>query len=63
MASGISTSVLSAMLAMEHRCVTAAEGIIDEDVDKSILNLTKIGREGMTQTDRLILDIMTSKGA
>ena len=62
-ASGISTSVLSAMLAMEHRCVTAAEGIIDEDVDKSILNLTKIGREGMTQTDRLILDIMTSKGA
>jgi len=51
------------MLAMEHRCVTAAEGIIDEDVDKSILNLTKIGREGMTQTDRLILDIMTSKGA
>ena len=62
-ASGISTSVLSAMLAIEHRCVTAAEGIIDEDVDKSILNLTKIGREGMTQTDRLILDIMTSKGA
>ena len=62
-ASGISTSVLSGMLAMEHRRVTAAEGIIDEDVDKSILNLTKIGREGMTQTDRLILDIMTSKGA
>ena len=62
-ASGISTSVLSAMLAMERKCVTAAEGIIDEDVDKSILNLTKIGREGMTQTDRLILDIMTSKGA
>lgn len=61
--SGISTAVLSALLAMEHKCVTAAEGIIDEDVDRSILNLTRIGREGMTQTDKLILDIMTSKGA
>ena len=62
-ASGISTAVLSAMLAMEHRCVSCAEGIIDEDVDKSIVNLTRIGREGMTQTDRLILDIMTHKQA
>lgn len=60
-ASGISTAVLSALLAMEHRCVSSAEGIIDEDVDRSILNLTKIGREGMTQTDRMILDIMTTK--
>lgn len=60
-ASGISTAVLSALLAMEHRCVSSAEGIIDEDVDRSILNLTKIGREGMAQTDRLILDIMTTK--
>lgn len=60
-ASGISTSVLSAMLAMEHECVSSAEGIIDDDVDKSILNLTSIGREGMAQTDKMILDIMTSK--
>lgn len=62
-ASGISTAVLSAMLAIEERCVTSAEGIIDEDVDQSILNLTKIGRYGMTQTDKLILDIMTTKKA
>jgi len=30
-------------------------------VDKTILNLTKIGREGMNETDRMILDIMTHK--
>ncbi len=59
--SGVSTAVLSAMLAMEHRHSTAIEGIVDEDVDKSIHNLTMLGKTGMHETDRLILDIMTSK--
>ncbi len=61
LASGVSTAVLSAMLAMEHRCVTSVEGIIDDDVDRSIRNLTLIGRDGMNETDKLILNIMTSK--
>ena len=59
--SGVSTAVLSAMMALEHRCVTAVEGIIDDDVDQCIRNLTRIGRDGMNETDRLVLDIMTSK--
>lgn len=59
--SSISTAVLSALLAMEHHYVTASEGIIDECVDQSIRNLTKLGREGMAQTDKLILEIMTTK--
>lgn len=58
---GVSTAVLSAMLAMEHKNVTGQEGIIDDDVDKSIRNLTTIGRTGMLETDRLILDIMLNK--
>lgn len=61
LASGVSTAVLSAMMAMEHRCVSKLEGIIDEDVDISIRNLTSIGRDGMDETDRLILNIMTEK--
>ena len=61
LASGVSTAVLSAMMAMEHRCVSKLEGIIDDDVDRSIRNLTTIGREGMNETDSLILDIMTHK--
>ncbi len=61
LASGVSTALLSAMLAMEHRCVTSVEGIIDDDVDRSIRNLTRIGRDGMNETDKLILNIMTSK--
>lgn len=60
-ASGVSTAVLSAMMAMEGRCVTSVEGIIEEDVDRSIRNLTRIGRDGMNETDRMVLDIMTHK--
>ena len=59
--SGVSTSLLSALLSMEGRCVTAAEGIIDDDVDRSVHNLTSIGKEAMCATDAMVLDIMTNK--
>ena len=59
---GVSTAVLSAMMAMEDRCVTSVEGITDEDVDQSIRNLTRIGSQAMNETDRMVLDIMTHKG-
>jgi len=59
--SGVSTAVLSAILAMEGKCVTSVEGIIDDDVDRSIRNLTRIGSQGMNETDKLVLDIMTNK--
>ena len=62
LASGVSTAVLSAVLAMENKCVTSVEGIIDDDVDRSIRNLTLIGSQGMNETDSLVLDIMTHKG-
>ena len=58
---GVSTAVLSAIMAMENRCVTSVEGIIDEDVDQSIRNLTKRGSKGMNETDKLVLEIMTGK--
>ena len=58
---GVSTAVLSAIMAMENRCVTSVEGIIDEDVDQSIRNLTKKGSKGMNETDKLVLEIMTGK--
>ncbi len=59
---GVSTAVLSAIMAMENRCVTSVEGIIDEDVDQSIRNLTRIGSQAMNETDRMVLEIMTNKG-
>jgi L-cysteine desulfidase len=59
--SGVSTAVFSAILAMEHKCVSSVEGIIDDNVDRSIRNLTKIGSQGMNETDKLVLEIMTHK--
>lgn len=59
--SGVSTAILSALLSMEGKCVTSAEGIIDNDVDKSIHNLTSIGADAMRTTDDMVLNIMSSK--
>lgn len=61
LSSGVSTAVLSAMLAMQNCSVSSLEGIIDEDVDRSIHNLTSIGREAMEETNRMVVGIMTNK--
>ncbi len=59
--SGVSTALLSALLSIEGRHVCSAEGIIEDDVDKSIRNLTSIGADAMTETDNMVLNIMTNK--
>ena len=59
--SGVSTALLSALLSMEGKCVTSAEGIVDDDVDKCIHNLASIGADAMRATDDMVLDIMTHK--
>lgn len=59
--SGVSSAMLSALLAMEQKVVTSSEGIVDNDVDLTVDNLTSIGREAMCETDQLVLKIMTSK--
>ena len=60
--SGVSTAILSALLSMEGKCVSSAEGIIDDDVDRSIHNLTSIGADAMRVTNDMVLNIMTHKG-
>lgn len=60
-ASGVSTASLSALMAIEDKVVSGQEGIIDNDIDKTIRNLALIGKTGMLETDKIVLDIMTSK--
>lgn len=60
-ASSVYTASLSALMAIENKVVTAQEGIIDEDIDKTIKNLALIGKSGMLETDKIVLDIMTTK--
>ena len=59
--SGVSTAVLSAMLAVQNHSVSSNEGLIEDDVDQCIRNLTRLGSVGMQETDRMVLDIMTHK--
>ena len=59
--SGVSTALMSAMLAMNGKCVSSQEGIVCDDIDRTVSNLTSIGREAMTETDHYVLDIMVNK--
>ena len=60
-ASGVSCAVQSAVLALRGTCIPSTDGIIEDDVEKTIRNIGKIGSAGMKTTDRMILDIMLCK--
>ena len=60
-ASGVSCAVQSAVLALRGTCIPSTDGIIEDDVEKTIRNLGAIGSSGMKETDRMILGIMLCK--
>ena len=60
-ASGVACSVQSAVLALDGTCISSNDGIIEDDIEKTIRNLGEIGSVGMKSTDRMILDIMSCK--
>lgn len=59
--SGVATAIFSAYLAIQHSVADSSEGIVEDDIDRTIRNLTRIGHDGMQVTDDVILDIMTHK--
>ena len=59
--SGVSTALLSALMAIENKGVSGQEGIVDDDVDQTIRNMAEIGKTGMIETDKIVLEIMTNK--
>ena len=56
------TKKIDQVLAIQNKSVTSAEGLVEDDVDRCIHNLTRLGSIGMNETDRMVLDIMTHKG-
>ncbi len=60
-ASGVSSSVQAAVLALDGICISSNDGIIEDCIEKTICNLGRIGAEGMQTTDKMILDIMVCK--
>lgn len=60
-ASGVSSSIQSAILANDNICISSNDGIIEDDIEKTIANLGEIGSKGMSVTDKMILNIMVCK--
>ncbi|MFX0548672.1 serine dehydratase subunit alpha family protein [Hathewaya histolytica] len=58
---GVSAAVMSALLALDHIEISDQDGIIHKDTEITIKNLAEIGTKGMSETDKIILDIMTCK--
>ena len=58
--SGVSAAVQAALLSMKG-IKTHNDGIIEEDIEKTIRNVGIIGTTGMEQTDKTILNIMCRK--
>ena len=56
-------AVKAARLALKNHAPDHDNGIVDDDAESSILHLAKLAREGMAQTDKVILDIMINKKA
>lgn len=57
----VEASFNAMMLSLQDIEVTRTEGIVDENIENCIKNLTYIGSKGMEETDKMILDIMISK--
>ncbi len=60
-ATGVSSAVQSAFLALEEICISDNDGIIEKDIEKTISNLGSIGSVGMQSADDAILKIMVNK--
>ncbi|MBP5504600.1 MAG: serine dehydratase subunit alpha family protein [Bacteroidales bacterium] len=60
-ASGVSSAIQSAVLAMQGTCIPSTDGIVTDDVEQTIRNVGAIGSAGMKTTDKMILDIMLCK--
>ena len=61
MSVGLYSAFVCAELAVHDRVVDRTDGLSEGDIDCSIGNLGRLGKEGMCQTDDCILDIMTHK--
>lgn len=60
-AAGSFAAVMSAMNAVNHVALRVSDGICGETPEECIEHMARIGNQGMVQTDRVILDIMTER--
>jgi len=56
-----SAAVQSALLASQGMCISATDGFIEADVDKTIENFCRLGNEGSSNMDKIMLEMMINK--
>jgi L-cysteine desulfidase len=56
-------AVKNALLSLQGTVVKYQDGFIDKSPEKTMLNLGRLSREGLSRMDPVILDIMLNKGA
>ncbi|MEG2958295.1 MAG: L-serine ammonia-lyase, iron-sulfur-dependent, subunit alpha [Oscillospiraceae bacterium] len=61
LASAASAALMSAYLAIDDVAVSATDGVVGRTAEESIANMGKISHPGMTETDKVILQIMLDK--
>ncbi|QZE14171.1 L-serine ammonia-lyase, iron-sulfur-dependent, subunit alpha [Halosquirtibacter laminarini] len=57
----VNQAIQLALLAIDNVCIGDTDGIIDQDVEKTIANVAEIGSQGMLETDKMILEKMICK--
>ena len=58
-AASVHAAILAHYMSMNDKTFQPGEGIVEEDVEKTIMNMGYIGKVGMKPTDKEILNIMT----
>ncbi|MBP3915296.1 L-serine ammonia-lyase, iron-sulfur-dependent, subunit alpha, partial [Clostridium sp.] len=57
-ATSVDASMMGHYLAMEGQCYSPKTGILKENIEETITAVGRLGKEGMRETDKEILDIM-----
>ena len=60
-ASAVSAGLLSYRMAKEGKCFGTGEGLVGDDIEETIENIGRMGRDGMHSTDVEILNIMVGQ--
>jgi L-cysteine desulfidase len=58
----VNAAVQSALLAVQGLSASQNDGIVEDDVEKTLKNIENIATNGMMKTDEVIFDILTYKG-
>jgi L-cysteine desulfidase len=58
-ASSVDAAILGSNMALQGRVFSFGEGILGKDIESTIRNIGKVASEGMLETDKSIIDLMT----